>query len=909
MSDRKRALFSSIVKMTIVSLAVAGVTIAVFYQAAMREQRAKLTEIAQSQARLIDAIASKNEHAGKTETALANSTLDDLRDVYRRWDGFGPTGELLIARKSGDELVFLLNLRAGRPIETASIPFPENDVDRASAMRVGIFGSSQTSTGLDYRGRYVLSAVAPVNRFRWSVAAQVEMSEIRAPFLHAALFAAGTGIVVILFVAAALSYSSPYINKLEETELRARDIVDHASDGILTIDPAGRILSFNAAAERIFGYTAQEAIGRNLSTLMPAPEALDQEELLKGLLATGDGTTGPREIRGLRRDGTIFPLAISVSEVRYGDVRTYTGIVRDVSREKAHEQALREYAAALEQTNQELQRSQHAAEAATQAKSEFLANMSHEIRTPINAIVGMAELALANPVAKGPEYLATIRTSADSLLKLINDILDFSKIEARRLNLEEVPFSLGELVDQTLQVVSLDAQRKGLALSARLAADVPAVLVGDPLRLRQILLNLVHNGVKFTTAGEVAVLVECPAPHDSVEQVELHFQVRDTGIGIPAEKRELVFEVFTQADGSTSRKFGGTGLGLSIASQLVGLLGGRVWVESEPGRGTVMHFTAVFRRQAAGALLAPARQAQPGAHEPVETATSKPANLGDAAPLDLPLEPSRFPARILLAEDNEVNQRVALEWLRRWGHTVDVVVDGRQVLAALEKNAYDLVLMDVQMPEVDGLAASREIRLLEKEHARPRLPIVAMTAHAMPQDRQRSLKAGMDEFLTKPLRPRELFETMERLLAPPGELAMAASAVPSKSSASEAPPATPAPTNGQRPPIDRAAALAHCGGSREVLQDIARLFLDRCPGLVAEIQQAAAAKDSEALARAAHTLKGSVSNLWAAGTFEAAKALEEMGRNQQLSGVSRACHTLDEELRRLTPELAELAGR
>jgi two-component system sensor histidine kinase/response regulator len=748
---------------------------------------------------------------------------------------------------------------------------------------------------------------------------------------------------------------------LRESEARFRLIVENAPVGYLELDRQGGFVFFNAAACRILGFPADEMGGMHHRDIVHEASRAKVDKAFAQVLETGD-TPRPIDWVLIRKDAAkrFVESSISLLKDLKGRPAGFSVFLRDVT-ERQRAEALRQ--------------AKLAAEAASRSKGEFLASMSHEIRTPLNAVIGLVDLLLASDLRPDQrEDLDVVRSSAYALLSIINNVLDFSKIEAGRLELDTAAFGLEQFLDESLKIMAMKAHSKGIELACRLAPEVPDRLVGDPTRLRQVLLNLVDNAIKFTARGEV--IVSATRRGLTETGATLQVTVTDTGIGIAPEAQRRIFNAYDQGDPSVSRRYGGTGLGLAVSAQLVHLMGGRIGVKSVPGQGSAFGFTAVFGRppetpapagpalppglegktilvvddnaavrSISGAILARAGmrvRLAAGAEEALQTlgadspgpdfvlldsdmpgvdgfdlaarlcrqvpaarmvmmltfahlrrkpecaalgvgatvvkpvgrrellnalarvAAGAGAAIAPPAPTpDLPAARSGRRVSVLVAEDTAFNQKFILRLLERWGHTAVLAEDGRKAVAAFSAGRFDLVFMDVQMPEMDGLEAARAIRRVEESRG-VRTPIIAMTAHAIKGDRERCLAAGMDDYLSKPIDAEKLRRMIQRLVPEPGG---------------------PAASSDGGDPLPTADFLKAFENDWSFFREVVEVFCADYPNHLTTLRRSAAAADAPAFMRAAHSLKGMLRNFQAEAAAERAAALEQMGRTGAMAGA------------------------
>ena len=621
---------------------------------------------------------------------------------------------------------------------------------------------------------------------------------------------------------------------IKEAGDRLQTIIDGVNSLVFIKDTNGRHLLVNSYFEETFGLSRENVIGKTDLDIFPAEVA--KEIMAVDRWVIEEGRIKRFEASIPHKDGSIhihltekFPLFNDNLEV-YG----LCGLATDITHQKDVEN--------------ELKKARKVAESATQAKSDFLANMSHEIRTPMNAIMGLTHLALETELStKQKDYLDKVHHSAESLLGLINDILDFSKIEAGKMSMESVDFHLDEVMENVRTLISIKAEEKGLLFKIESPQDVPRFLLGDSLRLGQVLINLSNNAVKFTEKGTVSVVTELIESRQ--ESIKIQIAVRDTGIGLTKEQIGKLFQSFSQADTSTTRKYGGTGLGLTISKSLVEMMNGKIWVESEPGKGSSFIFTAEFGH---------GNEAELAARVGLKKGVSEEA-----------LNAIRG-ARLLLVEDNEINQQVATELLQKEGFIVDIANDGKEGIEKAMASSYDAVLMDIQMPVMDGYAATKGIR---EKLGDKKLPILAMTASAMTSDRDKATAAGMNDHISKPIELKELFSTLVKWIEPGKREIPEINEKPPEITKEKSDRSSSALPN-SLPGIDIKTGLERVAGNQKLYRNLLKKFSKNQANAIEKIKDALQSQDLELATRLAHTLKGVSGNIGATALQSAAKDLE-----------------------------------
>ncbi len=692
---------------------------------------------------------------------------------------------------------------------------------------------------------------------------------------------------------AAHDVNATMLTDLVQAHAKLEAITQSVPDLLYMISPEGKMIWWSSKLEQITGRTYEQ-----ISEMTALDFFLEDEhtKTLSGIREAIEKGYASLELRLQTREGLV-PYEYNAVPMRSpdGELLGVAGSGRDMSERLAFEATVRE--------------AKESAEAANRAKSEFLANMSHEIRTPMNGVIGLTELALETELTdEQRQYLEGVRLSGNALLRVVDDVLDFSKIEAGKLDIQCVKFPLRSTVEHAVGTLALKAQEKGLQLKCDVAADNHSILVGDPARIRQVLINLVGNAVKFTAAGEVAVKVELERKSEQTAWVK--FSVHDTGVGIAPEHEQAIFDAFMQVDGSTTRHFGGTGLGLTISSKLIQVMGGALEVESEVGKGSTFHFTLPLGIPPDDTLdVPPSPEAIPGITGHLGGGGEGGGDGNCTADLHFtPLaEPVQDSLRVLVAEDNPVNQLFIGRLLEKSGHQPTIVTNGQEALEALGNQHFDIILMDVQMPVMDGFEATRRIRDSEQETAR-HLPIVAMTAHAMKGDRERCLEVGMDDYVSKPIQPNQLLKVLYRVLRDEmpemEENGGVARDVDDSAIEPEAETSQDwSPRNRNNPPSRLSST------DEEFLRELAGMFLEDSSQLMSRIRSAIDDHDAEELSLAAHTLKGSTGVFKDQASYEAAATMERVGREANWDRAEEVWSQLSESLDDLNGELTELLGR
>ena len=699
---------------------------------------------------------------------------------------------------------------------------------------------------------------------------------------------------------------------LRENEEKYRNILENMEEGYYEVDLSGNLRFFNDSLLKITGYSRNELLGFNYRQFT---DPSDANKVFHAFNKVYLSQKPSKEfewtiIHSNAVEKRHLEASVSLMKNLAGLPMGFRGIVRDVSERKRAEEKIHKLNEELEQrvaertaqlqkakskletTIERVNKLAWKADSANKAKSESLANMSHEIRTPLNGIIGMAELALETATDKNQrELFGALSTETNALLTVINDILDFSKIEAGMLELEETPFDLKSIVDDLAGSMGLRAIQKGLEFKASLSADVPRLLIGDQWRLKQILTNLTDNALKFTNKGAISIKIE--TQENFGDKVKILFTIKDTGIGIPKDKLTSIFKGFNQADGSTTREYGGTGLGTTISKQLVELLGGNIGAESLEGKGSQFWFTATFLKQPNN--RAGGKIEKMGLNPPGKLDLKMQGEISNGLPGDAKC---REMGRILLVEDYPTNQQVVLRHLRRAGYMVDLAENGQTAVDTYRKKHYDLILMDIQMPIMDGYQATMIIRKIEEKNrimragdhliGQGRAPIIAMTAHATKGDKDKCLQAGMDDYIAKPLRRNKLLKIVNKWIK----------------SAVKFNPRGPSlqtidDSVGEEAPMNFDQATNEFEGDKDFLMEVMTGFFDNVETQIETIHQAISDGDTEKVWQEAHSIKGGAANLAAEKLSQTAFELETMGKSEKLKGSREALGRLKIEYDRL----------